>query len=1417
LIPHVDWGEAPDVSVFFGREAEIATLAQWVVRDRCRLVAVLGMGGIGKTTLTAKLIETLLASPTGPIEQVVWRSLRHAPTLDDLLEELVVFISHQQDTRGTRKRLLHWFQQQRCLLVLDNMETILHEGERAGYFRTGYEDYGDLLQLVAESRHQSCMVLTSREKPAMVGALEGDNFPVRSHHLVGSPEAALGLSEAKGLIGSREEKRQLANRYGNSPLALKIVATSIQSLFDGEISGFLAEDTLVFNGLQRLLDQQFRRLSDLERTVMYWLAINRDWTSISELVADIQPAVSRHQMLEALESLRWRSLIETQSGRYTQQPVVMEYVTDQLIEHITHELATAEPVLFLRHALIKTTVKDYLRDSQIRLILQPITSQLSQTFSAEAVLEQQIQRLLMVLRQSEAQMPGYGGGNLINLCCHLGIDLSGYDFSHLTLRHPYLPKAILHWVNFAHARLSQAVFTQTFGSILSLAYSPDHTLLAAGDSNGELRIWRLADYQSIFTVQGHTDWAGAVAFSPDGQQLASGGDDALIHLWDIATGQPMQTLAEHTNYVQAIAFHPQGQLASGSHDGTIKLWDTQTGRVVKTLVGHGGPVRAVAISPNGQYLASGNSDGTVKLWDYATGTDVGTLAGHRDRVWALAWHPDGTTLASGSADQTLKLWDVPTQTCRHTLTGHTHPVLTLDFSADGQLLASGSAGQTIKLWDVASGTCLRTLADHRDWVWAVAFNHHQLASGGDDQTLKVWDVQTGQCLKTLRGFTNQIFSVAFHPHQPWLVSGSLDGMARIWHCQTGETLAILVGHSLWVRATQFSPDGRLLASGSTDKTIRLWDVSTIAQPQRERTSTILRGHTDSVRSLAWDPTSQHLASGSADCTIRLWQASTGQCLRVLSGHTNKIRAIAWNPVRPMLASAGDDETLRLWQPDTGEQMRLLQGHDKWLLTVAWHPDGQRLASGSADQTIRLWDSDSGELLWVFQGHRSQVQSVAFNPLEPVMASASGDSTIKLWDVETGAVRRTLVGHTNQVQAVAFSADGQTLASSSNDGTLKLWAWATGEEMQSLQPERPYEGLDITGVQGLTEGQLAVLRELGAMALEPSLPTPTPARAVDGSRPNNLLSYVPSLGWMSPTQKPSILRASLSENQPTESHPEEKAIPPSTVQLPLTWPAPTLPSSDQPPLTSPAQPSPALQIQLLDGFSLLYRGEVVAGFTNERCQALLAYLIIHREVPRSRQQIASGLYPDMFEAQSRTALRKDLYNLRQGLPEAEHFLHIEAQLVQWNQAADCSLDVAEFEAALDRANTIAPDSDLQGQYRHLEQAIAHYRGPLLPQLDYEWLIPARERLHQRYLEALDRLIQRLAQQRQYQQAIRYGQLLLQKEPLRESTYQTLMRLHSQNGDRAAAIQIYHQCMQILQAELGIDPSTETQKMYQVLLQ
>ena len=646
----LDWGEAIDVSVFHGRTEELATLERWILSDRSRLVGVLGMGGIGKTALSVKLAQQVTRRrrkgkrerrkgigngdrlSESEFEYVIWRSLRNAPPLETLLGELIPFLSAGRESQVEIRFLLQCLRNARCLVILDNLETILLSGEYAGQYRAGYENYGELLQLIGESAHSSCLLFTSREKPAEMATLEGIELSVHALQLQGSPEAAQRLIQAKGLSGSEAQQQQLCDRYGCNPLALKIVATSIQDLFGGDIAVFLAEDIVIFNSIQRLLEQQFNRLSSLELTVIYWLAINRDWTAISELTEDIFPGVSKANLLEALESLSRRSLIEKQAGSYTQQPVVMEYVIECLIEQVCQEITAKRSnlSLFCSHALLKTTVKDYVRESQIRLILEPIASQLRSTFQTSKALEEKFQAILSQPRNESTPLSGYGGGNLINLCRYLQFDLTGYDFSRLTIWQADLQKINLHRVNFAHANFAKSIFTQTFGGIISVAFSPNGELLAGGDTNGRIRLWRVADGQTLLSYQGHNQWVFSLAWSPDGQILVS-----------------------------------------GSADRTVRLWDPNSGQCLKTLQGHTARIWSVAWSPDGKTLASGSADQTVRLWDSSSGQCLKTLQGHTGWIWSVAWSPDGKTLASSSADQTVRLWSSKRGQCLKTLQGHT--------------------------------------------------------------------------------------------------------------------------------------------------------------------------------------------------------------------------------------------------------------------------------------------------------------------------------------------------------------------------------------------------------------------------------------------------------------------------------------------------------------------------------------------------------------------------------------------------------------------------------------------------------------------------------------------------------------------------------------------------------------------------
>jgi predicted ATPase/DNA-binding SARP family transcriptional activator len=232
----------------------------------------------------------------------------------------------------------------------------------------------------------------------------------------------------------------------------------------------------------------------------------------------------------------------------------------------------------------------------------------------------------------------------------------------------------------------------------------------------------------------------------------------------------------------------------------------------------------------------------------------------------------------------------------------------------------------------------------------------------------------------------------------------------------------------------------------------------------------------------------------------------------------------------------------------------------------------------------------------------------------------------------------------------------------------------------------------------------------------------------------------------------------------------------------------------------------LHISLLGDFRLVYGEQPVATVNTARLQALLAYLVLYCDAPQPRYHLAFQFWPDSPEPQARTNLRKLFHQLHLALPDADRFLRADAQTVQWRPDAPFSLDVVEFERAAAQADS----------RRALQEAVALYRGDLLPSCYDDWIVPERERLRQRFVEVLERLVGVLEDERDSQAAIGYAQRLLQCDPLREATYCRLMRLHALSGDRAGVLRVYETCAAVLQRELGIEPGLATREARDRLL-
>ncbi|MBD2178033.1 NB-ARC domain-containing protein [Pseudanabaena sp. FACHB-1998] len=418
----VDWGEAPNIQFFYGRAEELAKLQQWLVSDRCHLLAICGMGGIGKTALTVKLVESIQTQ----FDCFIWRSLRGAQPTAQLIADLLQFLTPSPQTGCSISDLIEVLRQKRCLVVLDDFEATLQDGELVGAYRQGCEGHAELLQRVGSERHQSSLILIGREQPKEISMNQGEDQPIRYYKVNGlQRQGALELLRARGFTGSENGLEALVQQYRGNPSALRIVSGTIQELFNGNVSEFLKQTALALGDVLRtLLYQQFERLSKLEKDVLYWLAIKHRPVSLATLRSEMNLQASGSELIDALESLRWRSLIEklTDQGEvmFLLEPVVLKYVNRQFVEEVGKEIMAIASQQNLKsvnllqsHVLVEDHAPDSIRAMQIRLVLKPIKEKLNKAIAQNNTELDSLRELLATNPQSpNNQVPSYTEANL---------------------------------------------------------------------------------------------------------------------------------------------------------------------------------------------------------------------------------------------------------------------------------------------------------------------------------------------------------------------------------------------------------------------------------------------------------------------------------------------------------------------------------------------------------------------------------------------------------------------------------------------------------------------------------------------------------------------------------------------------------------------------------------------------------------------------------------------------------------------------------------------------------------------------------------------------------------------------------------------------------------------------------------------
>lgn len=309
----------PKLRQFYGREQELKNLQNFILEEECQLLTISGIKGIGKTSLTTKLVEQIKANYL----QVCWLNLEYFPSLGELINYLIQADSNndKQQTNSYQKTtiinklkiFIQNLSQQKSLIILDNLESIFQPEKLAGIYQPNYQHFRLFLKAIAETYQQSCVILLTQE-------LNKDLETLADLH------ESCQLFKVKGLGKDAEylltqEKLKDMNLYGelreiyqSNPLYLKLISKTIKKYFQSKVSKFLEhKQPFIEDNLQSLLEEKINLLTAKEKQILTAFSQNKFIISLEEL--QLQTKIAIAELIINLQSLERRLLVEIKENK----------------------------------------------------------------------------------------------------------------------------------------------------------------------------------------------------------------------------------------------------------------------------------------------------------------------------------------------------------------------------------------------------------------------------------------------------------------------------------------------------------------------------------------------------------------------------------------------------------------------------------------------------------------------------------------------------------------------------------------------------------------------------------------------------------------------------------------------------------------------------------------------------------------------------------------------------------------------------------------------------------------------------------------------------------------------------------------------------------------------------------------------
>lgn len=479
----------------------------------------------------------------------------------------------------------------------------------------------------------------------------------------------------------------------------------------------------------------------------------------------------------------------------------------------------------------------------------------------------------------------------------------------------------------------------------------------------------------------------------------------------------------------------------GCRGGRIAVFDMNSCLPKDEWLAHRKLLNCITMTADKQLLVSGSDDQTAKLWSMTNGFHKVASAPCQlsRKVTCIDVTEDNRKLVTGDGGGGVSVWNLVTNDRdAPVLAGHELVICSVAFSPDGRLVACGDGDGFIK-------------------IWALTPDGESESSGQPHQNGNDSSNRCAVARHTFGGNQARITALCFSRDGSRLISGAYDGTVQLWEVGKGFGMrdpvhAHPVQHTGRILTLVLSVYGEDFCSVGGEGTVCFWGPDgnlmrrvPFAEEWAPLTDAKIVGDGErSVRVFWCEGNSVHLSDLSTELTSQYGQ----------SRHRDAVRALCLTPDGDHVISASADGTLMVWDTKTGMRVgKALEGHGSAVVGVAVTPNGSRIVSVSSDRTVQVWNLKHPDRDHVFPGHSDSVLCVQVSLDGKKAITGSKDRTIRIWDLDTNDNNHVVCeGHTNSVLRICLTQDGRHFVSFSRSQAI-LWDIETGKTVRGVGTER----------------------------------------------------------------------------------------------------------------------------------------------------------------------------------------------------------------------------------------------------------------------------------------------------------------------------------------------------------------------------